>query len=84
METTLWFDDAHQDHLAAVIATGQFTTCYNLIKYLFRLERETAAYSRLTDDVKQSVQQLKVQLLDDWDRFQQDPGWLHAHSSPQT
>lgn len=84
MDTTLWFDDAHQDHLAAVIATGQFTTCYNLIKYLFRLERETAAYSRLTDDVQQSVQQLKVQLLDDWDRFQQDPGWLHTHSSPQT
>ncbi|GAB3640817.1 patatin-like phospholipase family protein [Spirosoma arcticum] len=83
MDTTLWFDEAHQDHLDAVIATGQFTTCYNLIKYLFRLEQEEKGYGRLTDDVKQSVQQLKTQLLTDWDRFQQDPLWLHTHSQLQ-
>ncbi|HSC38392.1 MAG TPA: hypothetical protein VLD19_10985 [Chitinophagaceae bacterium] len=34
MGTTLWFDSGDTTHMKeAIIATGQFTTCYNLLKY---------------------------------------------------
>ncbi|MFC0514494.1 patatin-like phospholipase family protein [Mucilaginibacter angelicae] len=40
METTLWYDSHHRDCFqpAAIIAAGQFTTCYNLLKYALRFE----------------------------------------------
>ncbi|MBD2702813.1 patatin-like phospholipase family protein [Spirosoma sp. BT702] len=77
MDTTLWFDKDHQKRLGDVTATGQFTTCYNLIQYLYRLQLQTDTYAQLSDDVKQSIEELRTQLLADWDRFQADPCWLY-------
>ncbi|GAB3715074.1 hypothetical protein GCM10027592_55360 [Spirosoma flavus] len=77
MDTTLWFDEAHRERLGDVTATGQFTTCYNLMQYICRLQKETKAYDRLSDDVKQAVDDLRTHLLADWNRFQNDPFWLY-------
>jgi predicted acylesterase/phospholipase RssA len=66
--TTLWFDPKSPKELEDVVATGQFSTCYNLIKYINRLE---IAQHGLTEDLKA----LRLTLLVDWARFQKDPYW---------
>jgi hypothetical protein len=40
MDTTLWFDVQHlkDKRPEALLATGQFTTCYNLLRYAFRFD----------------------------------------------
>ncbi len=76
MGTTLWFDTAHQDALADIVATGQFTTCYNLIEYLCRLEQHPA-YKSLKAPTQQQLATLKDNLVTDWKQFNQQPYWLH-------
>ncbi|MEB2784694.1 patatin-like phospholipase family protein [Algoriphagus persicinus] len=66
MPTTLWWDAEdlkvrRQDNL---IACGQFTTCYNLIKYIQNLPDE---YHR------DEVNRLEQALLEDWKKFEEDP-----------
>jgi predicted acylesterase/phospholipase RssA len=70
MDTTLWFDEFHvrEGRREALIAAGQFTTCYNLIKYLCRLEKGQG----LSPELK-SLQQT---LLKEWEVFCQRPQWL--------
>ncbi|MBS1598427.1 MAG: patatin-like phospholipase family protein [Bacteroidetes bacterium] len=67
MDTTLWFDDTHQSEKQPekLIATGQFTTCYNMLKYSFRND--------WTDSDWKVMQQ---NLISDWSRFKGDPLWL--------
>jgi len=72
MGTTLWFDpktgDATRD---AIIACGQFTLCYNLLKYIYRQEADLPEWK---DDAK--LQALKARLLDDWKQFKNKPDFL--------
>lgn len=71
MGTTLWFAEEQKEKRDKVIAAGQLTACYNLIKHICRLET-------LHEDVKQTpaLQTLKQELLRDWHRFQQDPCFM--------
>lgn len=74
MPTTLWFDTNHeQEHSkAAVIATGQFTTCYNLLKYIKELE------SRPDHVLNSDLEELMVKLEADWLKFNTtSPYWLY-------
>jgi hypothetical protein len=67
METTLWFDE-HQEELKSrenLIATGQATTCFNLIKMAY-----------LFGNTDQEWVKLKEDLLSDWMKFQENPFWL--------
>lgn len=66
MGTTLWFDKKQQtDKIKeSIIATGQFTLCYNLLKHLGK-KTETD----LTEKQKVLLQQLRQ----DWDLFKKDP-----------
>lgn len=43
MGTTLWFDEKHEAEKMrlSIIATGQFTTCYNLLRYLEKLKKKS-------------------------------------------
>jgi hypothetical protein len=68
MDTTLWFDQNHinDQKPAALIAAGQFTTCYNLLRYVFRFDCHDPYWS-----------ELQLQLTKDWYRFSQNPFWLH-------
>ncbi len=69
--TTLWYGPKSAQESDVVTATGQFSICYNLIKYLNRLE---VFQGKLSDE----LQALRTELLADWDRFQEDPQWLLA------
>jgi hypothetical protein len=68
--TTLWFDESElsKEQRDKVIATGQFTACYNLIKHICRLEILDSKYK---DDV--ALQDLKKRLFNDWEKFQSNP-----------
>lgn len=65
MDTTLWFDENQEAaHIkAAIIATGQFTTCYNLLKQALK-----------TNCFPKQVQET---LLQDWKEFNRDPFVLY-------
>ena len=70
MDTTLWFDEYHvrDGRREALIAAGQFTTCFNLIEYICKLEKN----GLLTDELKQ----LRQKLLTDWKTFNEEPLWM--------
>jgi|GEM_PF-252933 len=72
MATTLWFDSDHQklETKKKIIATGQFTLCYNLLKYIHRLETEPLTQAKAQT---QPVQDLKNQLIKDWEDFKVNP-----------
>ncbi len=70
MDTTLWFspDEMKQNLPDQLIATGQFTLCFNLLRYLCRVEA--------TGSLSPALQKLREQMLADWKHFQQNPNWL--------
>lgn len=69
MGTTLWFDKKHQaaKMKESIISSGQFTCCYNLLKYVNKKEA-----SGLTS----AETALKQQLEKDWEQFNLQPDWL--------
>lgn len=66
MGTTLWFDEQHikEQMKQSIIATGQFTTCYNLLKYLNKKKPE---------ELTPQLVQLKQDLEKDWNKFLENP-----------
>lgn len=70
MPTTLWWDekDVKLDRYNALIACGQFTTCYNLIDYIIDLENDITVSKEVID--------LKKMLLKDWRKFNEDPKFM--------
>ncbi len=68
MGTTLWFDENNMDKRDKIIATGQFTLCFNLLLYLFEIEK----IKPLSDSLKK----LKQDLINDWGEFNKNPMWL--------
>jgi hypothetical protein len=71
MGTTLWFASQDQDKRDIIIATGQFTMCYSLVKQICRLEVENPQYGK-----DEHLGRLKELLLDDWSIFQGKPGFM--------
>ncbi|WP_448702456.1 patatin-like phospholipase family protein [Mucilaginibacter sp. AW1-3] len=69
--TTLWFNSGVQTDRDTVIACGQFTMCYNLLKRIYRLEVLDAKWK---DDVQ--LQGLKARLLEDWKLFKANPFFM--------
>jgi len=77
MPTTLWWDDVDKklNRLDNLIACGQFTTCYNLMKYIDELPEETQHDS--------DIQKLKQHLQTDWDKFKQYPRFMVDEIKPK-
>lgn len=75
METTLWYDAHHidQGQPIAVIVAGQFTTCYNLLRWSLRF----------TDEKNETVwSDFRQELISQYAKFKTDPYWLYnAYSS---
>lgn len=75
--TTLWFtpEDQLGNTLDKLIATGEFTMCYNLIEYL-----ETLVYNddfaRLSPETQTALTALLDQCKADWLQFKKDPFFL--------
>lgn len=68
MKITLWYDQFKQEDKSApaIVATGQFTSCYNLLRYAFRFNSSDPYWL-----------DLQQQLMNDWFKFNQSPLWLY-------
>jgi hypothetical protein len=78
--TTLWFDRVQQDHnaQAAVIASGQFTTCYNLLLYVETFKAGDIYQAYLPgNEYKARIDEMEAQLNEHYIRFNKDPFWLY-------
>ncbi len=74
MGTTLWFSQEDRDvnRLKNLVACGQFTACYNLLKYCIDLKEKGADVDqKLLDEMIKAFQK-------DWEKFVKDPYWLHG------
>jgi predicted acylesterase/phospholipase RssA len=68
MGTTLWFDENSMDKRDKIIATGQFTMCFNLLVYLFEIEQ--------VKPLSVSLKKLQQDLVNDWNEFNENPMWM--------
>ena len=71
MGTTLWFTEGDQEKKDQLIANGQLTACYSLIKHICRLEVLDVKHKNNPD-----LQDLKKRLLVDWEHFKSDPKFM--------
>lgn len=78
MKTTLWFteDDKEKERLKNLVSCGQFTACYNLLKYCADLEKAKA------DVDMKLLRKMKSIFKNDWEKFRIDPYWLHDRVVP--
>jgi hypothetical protein len=71
MDTTLWFGKDQLDMRDNIIATGQFTMCYNLMAYLNEMKSASVSPA-----YRAALEELNLQLEADWKRFCSNPSWL--------
>lgn len=81
--TTLWFTpeelSGNKNKLDSLIATGQFTVCFNLLEYFekFILNKEYHDdYNKYSSETKKILAQLHLQLQEDWIKFNKNPYWM--------
>ena len=76
MGTTLWFDSNNQsaEMKKAIVVTGQFTTCYNLLKYISRLEQTNTGNHTATES---ELTQLKRRLEADYVKFKTKADFMY-------
>ena len=74
MGTTFWWsdDDRAKGKPEALLACGQYTICWNLLEYIYRLRRN----DENLNEHHELIRALQPQLEADWQRFKDDPGWL--------
>jgi predicted acylesterase/phospholipase RssA len=80
--TTLWFTDKDkvEGMLDKLVATGQFSMCYNLLVYLTELRcTPDNGYEELSAEVKKAIQEVWDQCMTDWKKFKGDPMFLVNH-----
>ncbi|HLO59229.1 MAG TPA: patatin-like phospholipase family protein [Bacteroidales bacterium] len=73
MGTTLWFTEKDKEvsRLKNLVSCGQFTSCYNLLKYCIELKKSGSAVDNALLDQMIGV------FHSDWIKFINDPFWLH-------
>ena len=74
--TTLWFskEDTLNQMLDKLICTGQFTTCYNLKKYLKSIINSPGnGFDKLDIEIQNNLKVTYNQCLEDWNEFKADP-----------
>ena len=78
MGTTLWWsdEDRQKGMPDALVSTGQYNTCWNLLEYIYRLRRNSDNLGPGTD----AIVALQDTLEADWKRFQEDPHWMLKES----
>jgi predicted acylesterase/phospholipase RssA len=75
MDTTLWFTDKDREvsRLKNLVSCGQFTACYNLLKYCMDLKKTEVNVDAVLLDQMIGIFQ------DDWNKFIKDPYYLHDY-----
>ncbi|HXB08069.1 MAG TPA: hypothetical protein VNW04_13155, partial [Puia sp.] len=68
MGTTLWFAPADQEKkcLESLLAAGQATMCFNLLRVSYRFGNSDPAWV-----------ELRGRLREDWARFKEEPFWIY-------
>jgi len=68
MDTTLWFDASQTSKrsLESLVAAGQATICFNLLRVSYRFGNDDNDWM-----------DLRKKLVEDWQRFKEDPYWLY-------
>ncbi|EDP95882.1 patatin-like phospholipase family protein [Kordia algicida OT-1] len=76
MPTTLWWDetDIRLDRMDALIACGQFTSCYKLMDYILKLKKNKRI--KLADEELIAIDALHDALQKDWKQFNENPLFL--------
>ncbi len=79
MGTTLWFTQADKDihRLKNLISCGQFTACFNLLKYCIDLKNLGAVV-----DTK-LLEEMTTVFFNDWKKFVENPYWLFEQLVPE-
>ena len=74
MGTTLWFmdEDKAMGVPEAILAAGQYTICYNLLDYIYKIRNQQ---DNLNEN-HQLIMDCEQQLLEAWKQFQKDPQWM--------
>ena len=80
MNTTLWFtpEDKAAGKPQALLATGQYNTCYNLLDYINTIEKDPTN----TTPAHQLIIACKPQLQEAWQKFQTNPQWMVPKVNP--
>ena len=74
MDTTLWFDEQHKENkmLENLIACGQATMCFNLLKYLHELKTDAQLYA-IPVIYPSELEALRIMIEEDWQIFNENP-----------
>lgn len=74
MGTTLWFtaDDKAAGMPQALLATGQYNICFNLLDYINKIEKDPSN----TTPAHRLIIACKPQLEEAWKKFQANPQWM--------
>jgi hypothetical protein len=62
-----------------IIACGQFTICFNLIKYFEKYlyhPKYKKDYEKYSPETKEELAKLYYSLMTDWKKFKEDPYWM--------
>ena len=80
MGTTLWFTqtDKEKGIPEAILAAGQYTTCFNLLDYIDTIQKDMVCLN----ENHQLIMDCKQQLQDMWTKFQEDPLWMVSICKP--
>jgi len=78
MATTLWFstDEQQENDQAALIACGQFTTCYNLLSYIIKM-KASPYFNTLNAEWQGKLSVLEAKLNLDFKAFRENPFVLY-------
>lgn len=84
MGTTLWFTpdelkDSKANKLNDLIATGQFTACFNLLEYIEKNlwnKKNADEYNAYSPELKSSINELYNKMMEDWKQFNANPYWM--------
>ena len=77
--TTLWFTEENQLHemLNKLVATGQFTMCFNMVDYLEQLLFvEDNGFDKVDAATQKEIKRLYEGCLKDWESFKLDPKFM--------
>jgi len=85
--TTLWFteDEMLNKMLDKLLATGQFTMCYNMLYYLETvIWEEGNGFEQLDAATQANLKLMYQQCKDDWAKFKTEPMFLCAEMSSKS
>ena len=74
MGSTLWFTQEDKDARMpqALMAAGQYTICFNLLNYIYKIRNNRTNLS----SAHQTIIALESKFQEDWAKFQADPLWM--------